>query len=108
MFRLMYVAYNHAKERVREERWARRVREQRVYDDGGRRAEDEPEAECAQGTERVAWPDDSVAVVVEEITVLLEDSVMGVLLRPYGGASGGVDGLCYIRARGALRGFGPW
>ena len=77
-----------------------------MHDDGSGRAEDEPKAECAQGTERVAWPDDSVTVVVEEITVLLENSVMGVSLRPHGGASGGVDGLCYIRAGGALRSFG--
>lgn len=51
-------------------------------DEDGEEGEQDAEAEGVEAEEGVVGPDDAVIIAVKEGTVLLEDCLVGVLLRP--------------------------
>lgn len=81
MLRLVYVLEIEAEEQVREQVRAREIGQARVDHAHGDQAHEEVEAHVAEPAVRVPRPDDAVLVRIEELAVLLEDSLVRVLRR---------------------------
>ena len=64
----------------------------------GEQAEGEPKAQGVEAPEGVEWPDDAVAVGVEELAVLLDDGLVRVRVSPAGGALGRVRRGGFVRS----------
>lgn len=83
------------------------VREVYMNDEGGDEGEEDAEADAVKADERVRWPYHPIAILVEEVAVLLQYRLVGMLLCPpvLGGAVRGFGGRCEIDAGGTCLGL---
>lgn len=82
MFVLVDVLDEHAEERIRKPARARRVRKIPVNDEYSNPRKDDAEAEAMKPYECILWPDNAIVVAIEEVAVLLQDSLVRVLFGP--------------------------
>lgn len=82
MFRAVHVHHVDAEQRIRQPPGSCGVREVNVDDERGDEREDDAEAEAVEADVCVGGPDDAVAVLVEEVDVLLQDGLVRVFGSP--------------------------
>jgi hypothetical protein len=106
MFRPMHILQIDPEQRIRQPRVRRRVREIDVYDESRDDREQDAKAQPVEADERVVRRDDTVAVLVEEVAVLLQDGLVCMFLGPVVGerAERAFGGRCDVDACGACWG----